>query len=141
MQPQIQRSNAICSAQSEAQLVRADLTKALGAPRMTFVPGWSTSKEALRDIAIILEAVLAAALAISSRRAVPQHLEQIVANAIAVQSDSHTLEDKVRASLRNLRLETEADADDALSVFDSLCSARGDGRWLRRSMRSSARAA
>ena len=52
-------------------------------------------QETLGEIAIILEAVLAAALEISSRRAVPRQLEQIVADAVAVQSNSHSLNDKV----------------------------------------------
>lgn len=53
-----------------------------------------------------------------------------MADAVAVQSDSHTLEDKVDASLRNLRLRDWGDdADDALSVFEFLCSARGHGPY------------
>jgi hypothetical protein len=81
----------------------------------------------LSDIAIILDAVLGAALEVSSRRVVPRHLEQIVADAIAAQSDFHTFDDKVNASLQNLRLRNWADdADDALSVFEFLCSASGD---------------
>jgi hypothetical protein len=87
-------------------------------------------QETLGEIAIILEAVLAAALEISSRRAVPRHLEQIVADAVAVQSNSHSLNDKVHASLQSLRRQDWAeDADDALSVFEFLCSATAEGLY------------
>jgi hypothetical protein len=87
-------------------------------------------EEALSNIATILDAVLTAALEISSRRVVPRRLEQIVADAVAVQSNFHTFEDKVGASLQNLRLrDWEDDADDALSVFEFLCSARGDSPY------------
>lgn len=87
-------------------------------------------QKALSDIAIVLEAIVAAALELSPRRMVPQHLEQIVADALAVQTNWHALDEKVHASLQNLRLkEWDDEADDALSVFEFLCSADGDGPY------------
>jgi urease accessory protein UreF len=87
-------------------------------------------QQELRDVAIVLEAILVAALDISPRRAVPRHLTQIVANAIAVQLDSDQFEERLLASLQNLRLQDwESDASDALEVFEFLCSARDDGPY------------
>lgn len=89
---------------------------------------WMVDEQAtLNDIATVLEAVLMAALEMPSKRAVPHHLEPIVGNAIAVQLGSQTLWDKVHMSLQDLRLRDWGDdADDALSVFEFLCSAGGE---------------
>ena len=84
---------------------------------------------AIRDIAIILEAVLMFALDKPSKRTVPRHLEPLVRDAIAAQSGMHTLSDKIHASLQHLRLLAwEDDADDALSLFEQLCHPSDDDR-------------
>ncbi|MEZ0352043.1 MarR family transcriptional regulator [Mycobacterium sp. pR1184] len=98
---------------------------------LAIVRTWMIDKQqSLSDIAIILEAILVAALEISSRRTVPQHLTEIVADAIAAQTSLPTVADKVRASLQNLRLRDWADdADDALSLFEFFCKT-ADNRAL-----------
>jgi hypothetical protein len=89
---------------------------------------WMLAEQAtFNDIAVILEAVLVAALGISSKRAVPLHLKQVVADAIAVQSGANEPWDKLDASLKTLRRrEWSDDEDEALAVFEFICSARGD---------------
>lgn len=90
---------------------------------------WMIDKQqSLSDIAVVLDAILAAALEISYTRPVAKHLKHIVADAIAAQTNAATIEDKVRASLLRLRLrEWDDDAGDALSVFEFLCSAQRGG--------------
>ena len=89
---------------------------------------WMVDERAtFNDIAVILEAVLVAALGISSTRVIPDHLTQIIASAVAAQADIEEPWGKVDAALRSLRLrEWSADEDDALSVFEFLCSAQDD---------------
>jgi hypothetical protein len=101
--------------------VESHLQRPLSRQGNWFAPG-------ANDIAIVLEAVLMAALDLPSKSTVPHHLERIVGDAIAVQSGSHPLWAKVDASLQNLRLRDWGDdADEALSVFESLCGSGGNG--------------
>lgn len=89
---------------------------------------WMVDEEAtFNDIAVILEAVLVAALGLPSKRAVPQSLQQTIADAVKAQANIEEPWDRMEAALHNLRRhEWSDDEDDALTVFEFLCSANGD---------------
>ena len=79
------------------------------------------------DISAVLEAILTAAQGNPVTRALPPSLNELVADALAAQVPHERFRDRVTASLSALRQqEWSADADDAISVFEFLCSVDGE---------------